>query len=77
MKLNPDINKQAVQVIFSRKGKNPFILHCFFNEAPGAMKDEQKHLGTIFDSALNFLDYGDIIYHGMDPELSVDFTKKT
>ena len=76
------------------------------------MKDEQKHLGMILDSALNFhshvkekivnarrgigvirylfkyvsldvsdqmyklyvrphLDYGDIIYHKVDPELSV------
>ena len=81
------------------------------------MKDEQKHLGMILDSALNFhshvkekivsarrgigvirylskyvsgdvldqmyklygrpyLDYGDIIYHKVDPELSLDFTKK-
>ena len=26
----------------------------FFNEAPVVMKDEQKHLGMILDSALNF-----------------------
>ena len=89
----------------------------FFNGAPVVIKDEQKHLGMILNSALNFhshvkekivsacrgirvirylskylscdvldqmyklyvrphLDYGDIIYHKVDPELSLDFTKK-
>ena len=89
----------------------------FFNGAPVVMKDEQKHLGMILDSDLNFhshvkekivnackgigvihylskyvscdvldqmyklyvrpyLHYGDIIYHKVDPELSLDFTKK-
>ena len=119
MQFNPDINKQAVQVIFSQKKNKSIHPSLFFNGAPVVMKDEQKHLGTILDSALNFhshshvkekivsacrgigvirylskyvscdvldqmyklyvrlhLDYGDIIYHQVDPELSLDFTKK-
>ena len=29
MQFNPDINKQAVQVIFLKRKINPFILYCF------------------------------------------------
>ena len=106
-----------MQVIFSQKRNKSIHPSLFFNEAPVVMKDEQKHLGMILDSALNFhshvkekivsarrgigvirylfkyvsrdvldqmyklyvrphLDYGDIIYHKVDPELSLDFTKK-
>ena len=117
MQFNPDKNKQTVQVIFSQKKNKSIHSSLLFNEAPVVMKDEQKHLGIILDSALNFhshvkekiisarrgigvihylskyvsrdvldqmyqlyvrphLDYGDIIYHKVDPELSLDFTKK-
>ena len=117
MQFNPDINKQAVQVIFSQKKNKSIHPSLFFNGAPVVMKDEQKYFGMILDSALNFhshvkekivsarrgigvihylskcvsrdvldqmyklyvrphLDYGDIIYHKVDPELSLDFTKK-
>ena len=117
MQFNPDINKQAVQVIFSQKKNKSIHPSLFFNGAPDVMKDEQKHLGMILGSALNFhshvkekivnarravgvirylskyvsrdvldqmcklyvrphLDYGDIIYHKFDLELSLDFTKK-
>ena len=117
MQFNPDINKQVVQIIFPQKTNKSIHPLLFFSEAPVVMKDEQKHLGMILDSALNFhshvkgkivsghrgigvirylfkyvfhdvldqmyklyvrqyLDYGDIIYHKFDPELSLDFTKK-
>ena len=117
MQFNPDINKQAVQVIFSQKRTKPIHPPLFFNDAPVVIKDEQKHLGMVLDSALNFrshvrekiisarkgngvirylskyvsrnflgqmyilylrlhLDYGDIIYHKFDPELTLEFTKK-
>ena len=62
MLFNPDINKQAVQVIFSQKRNTSIHPPLFFNEAPVVMKYEQKH--------------DDIIYHKVDPELSLDFTKK-
>ena len=51
MQFNPDINKRAVQVIFSQKRNNSIHPSLFFNEAPVVMKDEQKHLGMILDSA--------------------------
>ena len=52
--LNPDVNKQDVQVIFSQK-KNKSIHPPFFsNEAPAVMKDEKRHLGMILNSPLNF-----------------------
>ena len=51
MQFNPDTNKQAVQVIFSQK-KNKLIYPSFFvSEVPVVMKDEEKHLGMISDSA--------------------------
>ena len=54
MQFNPDINKQAVQVIFSQKRTKPIHPPLFFNDAPVVTKDEQKHLGMVLDSALNF-----------------------
>ena len=54
MQFNPDINKHVVQVIFFQKRNKSIHPPLFFNEAPVVMKDEQKHLGMILDSALNF-----------------------
>ena len=54
MQFNPDINKQAVQVIFSQKRMKPIQPPLFFNDAPVVIKDERKHLGMVLDSALNF-----------------------
>ena len=53
MQFNPDINKQAVEVIFSQKKNKSIHPSLFFNGAPVVMKDEQKHLGMTLDSALN------------------------
>ena len=41
-------------VIFSQKKNKSIHPSLSFNEAPVVMKDEQKHLGMILDSALNF-----------------------
>ena len=54
MQFNPDINKQAVQDIFSKNKSKSIHPSLFFNGAPVVMKDEQKHLGMILDSTLNF-----------------------
>ena len=51
MQFNPDINKQ---VIFSQNRMKPIHRPLFFNDAPVVIKDEQKHLGMVLDSALNF-----------------------
>ena len=53
MQFNPDINEQAAQVFFSQKKNKSIHPLLFFNEAPVVMKDEQKHLGMILDSALD------------------------
>ena len=48
------INKQALKVIFSQKRTKLIQPPLFFNDASVIVKDEQKHLGVVFDSALNF-----------------------
>ena len=42
MQFNPDINKQAVLVIFSQKRTKPILPPLFFNDAPVVIKDEQE-----------------------------------
>ena len=54
MQFNPDKNKQAIQVIFSQKRTKPVHPPIFLNESEVMIKDEQKHLGMILDSRLNF-----------------------
>ena len=46
---------QAVQVIFSQKRNESIHPPLFFNEAPVVMKDEERSLSMVLDSALNFL----------------------
>ena len=57
MQLNPDITKQAIQVIFSEKRYKPIYPPIYFNESEVVIKQEQKHLGIILDSSLNFQSY--------------------
>ena len=54
MVFNPDITKQAVEVIFSVKKKKPFHPELNFNGIPVAREDYTKHLGLFLDSRLNF-----------------------
>ena len=54
MQFNPDKNKQAIQVIFSQKRAKPVHPPIFLNESEVKIKDEQKHIGMILDSHLNF-----------------------
>ena len=54
MQFNPDITKQAIQVIFSQKRDKPIHPPIYFNESEVVIKQEQKHLGLILDSSLNF-----------------------
>ena len=54
MSFNPDLQKQAVELRFSRrKGDidNPVIL---FNDTPVKNVDEHKHLGIVIDTKLSF-----------------------
>ena len=52
MSFNPDFNKQAQEIIFSRKLNKPSHPKIVFNSATVACADWQKHLGMYL--ALNF-----------------------
>ena len=54
MSFDPDLNRQAQEVIFSRKLNKPSHPKIVFNSAPVVCTDLQKHLGMYLDKALNF-----------------------
>ena len=54
MSFNPDISKQAQEVIFSRKAVKASHPAVFFNDTPVACCSTHKHLGMYLDEKLNF-----------------------
>ena len=54
MSFNPDISKQAQEVIFSRKAVKASHPAVFFNDIPVARCLTHKHLGMYLDEKLNF-----------------------
>ena len=54
MVFNPDMSKQAIEVIFSCKKHKPDHLELNFNRIPIAREPFTKHLGVYLDSRLNF-----------------------
>ena len=52
MKFNPDISKQAVEVIFSHKHNKPAHQLLTFNTIPVARESHTKHLGLVLDDRL-------------------------
>ena len=54
MIFNPDLTKQAQEVIFSRKLKKPVHPNLTFNNSHVSQTESQKHLGLILDNKLNF-----------------------
>ena len=50
---NPDITKQAIEVIFSCKKQKPDHPKLYFNGIPVAREPFTKHLGLYLDSSLN------------------------
>ena len=54
MELNPDLNKQATEQVFSCKKNSPNHPSLFFDESIVPKVNEQKHLGLILDSKLSF-----------------------
>jgi hypothetical protein len=54
MAFNPDLNKQATEVIFSRKQNHVDHPILYFNNSPVATAPFQKHLGLVLDVKLNF-----------------------
>ena len=53
MQFNPNISKQAIQVIFSQNRGKPIHQPIYINESEVVIRPEQKHLGMILDSSLN------------------------
>ena len=54
MSFNPDISKQAQEVIFSRKAVKASHPTVFFDDIPVAHCSTHKHLGMYLDEKLNF-----------------------
>ena len=57
MSFNPDPNKQAQELIFSRKVQTTNHPSLFFNENVVPKTTLQKHLGMFLDSKLNFSEH--------------------
>ena len=54
MSFNPDLNRQAQEVIFSRKLKKVCHPHLCFNNNNVSQASSQKHLGLKLDNRLIF-----------------------
>ena len=54
MSFNPDVNKQAQEVIFSRKQAKSVHPDLVFNNTPAHQTQYQKHLRVYLDMKLNF-----------------------
>ena len=54
MQFNPDRNKQAQELHFSKKAVNQKLLDLTFNKSHVASSPSVKHLGMLLDSRLNF-----------------------
>ena len=54
MLFNPDITKQAVEIIISVKNKITVHPELIFNDVPVARVESTKHLGIHLDTRLNF-----------------------
>ena len=61
MSFNPDLNKQAQEVIFSRKIKKQSHPPLSFNNIRVSQTSSQKHLGVILDEKLTFEEHKDMI----------------
>ena len=57
MNFNPDLSKQAQEVIFSRKTVKVSHPSDTFNTVPVACTSRQKHLGLYLDEKVNFHDH--------------------
>ena len=59
MKFNPDITKQAIEVVFSCKYAKTKPIHppLTFNNIPVARRASTKHLGIILDDRLSFAEH--------------------
>ena len=56
---NPDITKQAQEIIFSWKKNNTSHPSLYFNNTRIQRQSAQKHLGLLLDEKLSFLEHID------------------
>ena len=54
MSFKPDVNKQAQEVVFSRKIKSNMHPPLVFNDSIVSQANPQKHVGIILDFKLTF-----------------------
>ena len=54
MSFNPDVSKQAQEVIFSKRAQKLFHPTVLFNNIPVHCSTVQKHLGVYLNEKLNF-----------------------
>ena len=62
MNFNPDISKQAKEVLFSRKLQKVTYPKLFFNKLDVSQTNSEKHLGVVLDSKLTFHGHLDIVF---------------
>ena len=55
MSFNPEVTKQAPEVVFSRKSQKVTHPTVYFNNPPVTRGSSQKHLGIQLDEKLNFI----------------------
>ena len=54
MSFNPDLSKQAVEIVFSHKSHPTVCETLYFSDIPVKKVDDTQHIGMILDSRLNF-----------------------
>ena len=59
MLFNPDISKQAQEIIFSQKKNNTSHPSLYFNDTQMQRQSLQKHLGLLLNEKLSFLEHTD------------------
>ena len=57
MSFNPDITKEAQEIIFSKMKANTSHPSFYFNNARIQLQSAQKHLGLFLDEKLLFLEH--------------------
>ena len=55
MSFNPEVTKQAQEVVFSRKSQKVTHPTLYFNNSPVTQSCSQQHLGIHLDEKLNFI----------------------
>ena len=71
MLFNPDPNKTAQEVLFSRKNKVQFHLTLYLNNIQVERTSYQKHLGILLDEKLNFKKHIDSVMPKINKSISV------